>query len=778
MRDMMTKPPELAGIVNGRGLCSTAIAAVLALSATPAYAQEGDEIIVTARKKEERLSDVPAALSIASGEQLKQLGIREASDLEALTPGFVFRPSPQGSPTFQIRGIGFFEEAIGISPTVTTYIDQAPLPFSVMAQGAMFDVERVEVLKGPQGTLFGQNSTGGAINFVVAKPTDEMTAGFDAEYGRFQSYQLGGFLSGPLSSTLKVRLSAQVEGQDGWQRTYAVLNSQTGRFEPTSKGDGRRLGSRDFKIGRLVAEWEPSASARFELNLTGWKDKSETQAQQFVAATPDTPGNTGSVPFWPQFGTFPPAPNSNRQADWDPQRSFKRDDDLVFASLSGEIHLGDDIQLNTISSYSRIRLSRPVDLDGTPFTSVFIVNGGRLESFSQEVRLSGKVGDASWMLGGNYQEDDTSEQQDIVLNLTNSLPFFDHAIQDMTGKAKTSAVFGSAEYALSPRVNAQLSARYTNSTRRMAGCTRDGGNGMFGGFISLVFGLPPIAPGGCGTIDTTTFTTGLINKRFSEDNVSWKATLDWKPADGTLLYGSVSRGYKAGNFVSITAVFSDSFDPVPQEKLTAYEVGLKSKLFDGRLNVGLSGFYYDYRNKQLSGFRDGGVFGVINSVVSIPKSRVYGAEFQASFKLAESVTLEHASSYLSTKVDGDFLAVDPAGGAQQRRGESFPGTPKFQMVNRIMVDVPLASGNRIFGNLSVTTRSNSRTNFGFDPLFKVSGYSLVDGTIGFGFGNSEISVFASNLFDKFYYATVQATGDNVTRISGFPRTFGVRLSIR
>src|SRR3546814_605696 len=122
-------------------LAGTLVAPAYAQEDAPAYAQEDDEIIVTARKKEERLSDVPAALSIATGEKLKSLGIREASDLEALTPGFVFRPSPQGSPIFQIRGVGFFEEAIGISPTVTTYVDQAPLPFSVMAQGAIFDVE-------------------------------------------------------------------------------------------------------------------------------------------------------------------------------------------------------------------------------------------------------------------------------------------------------------------------------------------------------------------------------------------------------------------------------------------------------------------------------------------------------------------------------------------------------------------------------------------------------------------------------------------------------------
>src|SRR3546814_10833143 len=112
-------------------------------------------------------------------------------------------------------------------------------------------------------------------------------------------------------------------------------------------------------------------------------------------------------------------------------------------------------------------------------------------------------------------------------------------------------------------------------------------------------------------------------------------------------------------------------------------------MLDNRLNVDLAGFYYDYRNKQLSGFRDGGVFGNINSVVSIPKSRVIGAEFQASFRVIEGLTLDHASSYLSTKVNGDFLSIDASGNDEQRRGESFPGVPKFQMVNRLLVEVPL-----------------------------------------------------------------------------------------
>src|SRR3546814_17665479 len=122
---------------------------------------------------------------------------------------------------------------------------------------------------------------------------------------------------------------------------------------------------------------------------------------------------------------------------------------------------------------------------------------------------------------------------------------------------------------------------------------------MFGDFISLAFGLPPIPPGGCGTVDTATFATGLIHKQFSEDNFSWKATVDWKLTDETMLYASGSRGYKAGNFVNITAVFSDSFDPVPQEKIPAYELGCKSNILDNRLNVDLAGFYYDSKNQQI-----------------------------------------------------------------------------------------------------------------------------------------------------------------------------------
>ena len=266
-----------------------------------------NEIIVTAQKRSERQSDVPLSITAVQGDRLFELGVSGPQDLEKVALGFTFRPSAQGSPIFQIRGIGFFEEAIGVTPTVSVYLDQVPLPFSSMAEGVAFDLERVEVLKGPQGTLFGQNVTAGAINYIAAKPTEAFEAGLDLGYGRFGAAEVGGFLSGPLSSTLTARVSGRVERRDDWQRTYTRIN-EDGLFVVDTDAPRRTLGERRFESGRLLLNWNPSSRLDISLNLNGWRNRSDTQAQQFFVAAPDNPGNVSSVPFWSQFGSFPAAP--------------------------------------------------------------------------------------------------------------------------------------------------------------------------------------------------------------------------------------------------------------------------------------------------------------------------------------------------------------------------------------------------------------------------------------------------------------------------------------
>ncbi len=179
--------------------------------------QDLAEVIVTAEKRTERLADVPLSITAATGDQLIKQGVNDPADLEKVVPGFTYRLSQNGTPVSHIRGVGFYDEQVAVAPAVTIYIDQVPLPYGRMTEGASLDLERVEVLKGPQGTLFGQNSTGGAVNYIAAKPTSSFAAGGDLAYGRFNEVDVGGFVSGPVATGLNARLAVRSETRDDWQ---------------------------------------------------------------------------------------------------------------------------------------------------------------------------------------------------------------------------------------------------------------------------------------------------------------------------------------------------------------------------------------------------------------------------------------------------------------------------------------------------------------------------------------------------------------------------------
>ncbi|HKR91040.1 TonB-dependent receptor, partial [Novosphingobium sp.] len=307
---------------------------------TAAYAQDAPtsadggaaEIIVTAQKRSERLNDVPLSITAATGEQLRQAGVASPSDLAKVVTGFSYQPSNYGAPVYSIRGIGFFDNTTAVSPTVSVYVDQVPLPYLVMTPGATLDLERVEVLKGPQGTLFGQNSTGGAINFIAAKPTDSLSYRASAEYARFDQVNLEGFVSGPISDKLAVRVAARTEQGGAWQKSV------------TRPGD--RLGDRDFSSGRLILDWKPDDVARFEFSANGWIDKSETRAAQYRRYSPTSLNYNDPQAI---LTATPPAPDDDRYADWDPNRNFKQNNKFYQFSLRGDFDVSDAVTLTTIT---------------------------------------------------------------------------------------------------------------------------------------------------------------------------------------------------------------------------------------------------------------------------------------------------------------------------------------------------------------------------------------------------------------------------------------------
>ena len=225
--------------------CSAAVASLALASTASAQSTAMEEIVVTANKRAESAMDVGASITAFSGNSLENRFILVPEDLAQNVPSLELAPSTHGTPVYTLRGIGYNSDAMAIYPAVSISLDQAPMSFRTM-----YDLERVEVLKGPQGTLFGQNSTGGAINYVAAKPGDEFEAGLTVGYGRFNEIRASGFVSGPLSDTVGARLAIDSRRRDEWQKNYLPdRNDENGELEQPTE----RHAEREWVRRRLTA---------------------------------------------------------------------------------------------------------------------------------------------------------------------------------------------------------------------------------------------------------------------------------------------------------------------------------------------------------------------------------------------------------------------------------------------------------------------------------------------------------------------------------------------
>ena len=769
-------------MLNRAAMCSLLASGVLG---STAYAQETapvarpsqdavtlDDVIVTAQKRSERLSDVPLSITAATGEQLQRAGVTSPADLGKIAPGFSYQPSNYGAPVFSIRGVGFFDNTTAVSPTVSVYIDQVPLPYLAMTPGATLDLERVEVLKGPQGTLFGQNSTGGAVNFIAAKPTKSFSSRASVEYARFGQVNLEGYASGPISETLGARLAIRTEQGGAWQKSV------------TRPGD--ELGDRNFTTGRLLLDWNPVDAAHLEFSASGWIDKSETRAAQFRRYSPTSTSYTDPAAI---LRATPAAPDDDRMADWDPGRNYKADNKFYQLALRGEFELSDRVTLTTISAYSNLIYLTPVDSDGTQLTNLYGVTNAKMKTFSQEVRLAGDVagGALKWMVGGNYGSDSTTESRlNYTLATNNGVgPFrWSQFVVNNNVDVDTLAAFGSLEYQLTQTLSVQGSARYTSQDHKAKGCLADSGNGELARGFS-VLSTRPLAAGQCVTFQSTVppgpppFTPvgGFVDGKLDEHNWSWRGNVSWKPSEGVHLYANVTKGYKAGSFSSLPLVFSGQYNPVPQESVLAYEAGFKLAGFDRTVQVSGAAFYYDYRDKQILGYVLT-PFGNLPGLVTIPKSKVTGGEANLTWLPIEGLTLNAGATYVESRVLGDYLTRDPFSVNINIAGYPFPNTPKWQLVAGAEYVFPVSSDLKMSLGAKVTHRSSTPATFGGGPEFVLPAYSLVDLSAGIESADGKWSaqIWGRNVLDKFYTINAAHVIDTITRVAGMPATYGVKLT--
>jgi len=744
-----------------------------------------EEVIVTAQKRSERIQDVPMSITAVSRDELSKEGVFSPADLEKVAPGFTYRQSQNGTPVYAIRGIGFYSEQAAVAPTVTIYQDQTPLPYARMTEGVGMDVERVEVLKGPQGTLFGQNSTAGAVNYIAAKPTNTMEAGVDATYGRFNEFDIDGFVSGPIGKGVKARLSFRQELRDGWQ-----LNSII---------PGESIGRHKLSIGRLLLESEPIDSLTINLNFNGWADRSDTQQSQARGYLPVS----GLPPHTPQtiatataLINYPYVKSDNsRLTDWNPGTDYSRHDDFYQVAANIKYAISSDIDLISITSYANLGLFSPIDSTGTYVPALTVDQHGKIKTFSQELRLEGNALPFHWVLGANYERDDTDEVQYTFIRGSNTqVPFgnpFDPSTQYGTfnsddlynnQQVHSYAGFANLDYKWTDKLSVQGGLRYTKENRDFSGCVADD---VTGAGFGLLFVGPNVVRGSCVTI-LPDGSHGLYSSSLDQNNLSWRGSINYKVTSDALLYVNVTKGFKSGDFGTLPALSYKQFQPVRQESVLAYETGFKSTLADRKVDLSGALFYYDYRDKQTQGSIVVPPFGNLPYLVNVPKSRLMGAEFAVTLIPVTGLRMTMGGTYIDSKIIAPAPVASPYGDLIDANGEELPVSPKWQIQEDTEYDWSIRRGLDAFvgGNVSGRSKSvaalGSKTGpIGTQSQFDIDGYVLLDLRAGVNINeNYRVQIWGKNVTNKGYWNNVVHIYDTYDRITGQPVTYGITFSAK
>lgn len=800
-------------------------------AAKPAEPSVG-EIIVTANKREQSLNSVGLSIQAASGIELAQRGVSSPADLAKLVPGFTFTQSIYSTPVFTLRGIGLYDATFGAPPSVSVYSDQIPRNVPVMSDALDLDIERVEVLKGPQGTLFGQSSTGGAINYIFGKPTKDFHAGFNASYERFDRAELGGYVSGSLAETVQARLAVKAVTGGAWQHSVSRPTDMNGA-------------TRKF-AGRLTVDIQPADNLKIELMATGARDKSDPLAPQFTgtlfnvyptAAAASASGNPYAVVDAARYAalTTPtsagydasfagrqsvlvgrltgtdaaaaagarailgaPVVNDAQSAEWTPGLLSQSDNNYYQFTGRVDYNLSPTITVTSITALARAALKYNQDLDGTTAAVANVPLFGNVRSFNQELRIAGNSDALHWIAGASYDNIRTAQSNYYLLgDYSGNLGLISQTLNDFSSKMRTYAFFGNAEYKITDRLTAQGGIRYTNNKQDATYCYNDPASDTVQG-TALIYGAflnsPAITirPGQCFPLDANFHSTlSPVNSSQTEDNVSFRVGLNYKMDQGTLFYATVSQGYKAGTFSAIGASKISQYTPAVQEKVLAYEAGIKTPLFGRLAHFNGAVFYYDYTNKQVRGRIADSVFGLLEKMLNVPKSYIFGLEGELVLRPMESLTLSAGATYLQAKVNSDYsktadgqAVFNAQGYTGNFNGSELPYTPKFS--GNIDGQYQFALNGSVNAFVGGTLVYQGRQNATFQTAslpggdFTIPGYTTLDARAGVASADGvwRLQLYGRNITNTTYTTAVSSYLDTSIRYRGKPVTYGVSLTYK
>lgn len=712
------------------GVSILAWSAIGALTTGPAYAQSTntgaadasseaklEDIIVTAQKRSERLQDVPIAVTAVKGEQLSALGVESAVDLRVAAPSLNSTNS-NGYFASSIRGVGSLNFAALAESPVALYIDGVYVAAAQANELTLNNVQSVEVLKGPQGTLFGRNSTGGVIQITTAVPSDITTGKFDVSYANYETVIGNAYLSGGLTDNLAADIAI------------------TGRTQAEGWG-------KDIVTGSNVSQTKRDISIRSKL---AWKPGPDTTVT-VIGSYWDGDGSAGTNTAYPgKFsGPVPGRVNPDLGYNTDSNIDFVRSGSSAGATLKID-HNFDNFRISSISAYRRTTDFVGEDLDFTPVNAESLEARQRDKQFTQELQISSTGSSRLNWTAGLYYFDARSSYQPLDLHLTGAglnLTLYD----ELT--ARSGAAYAQATYEILDATNLTLGGRYTTERRG------DIDNSQILNIPFLGFTIP----------------TAFPDRHVTADKFTYRVSLDHRFSDEVLAYAAMNTGFKSGGYNPNAPAEA----PYRPETIKAYEVGLKTDLFARRLRFNVAGFYYDYGDIQVQKLENSSIF-VFNGA----SARIYGTDVDFTAVLSNAFTLTGGINWISPQFQNfsNCSVSSPAGGQPLStgscNGHQIPFAAKFTGSVAGNYSAPVGRGT-----LQATANVYFNSGFYFEPdnVVRQPSYAKLATSVKWrsdrGF---TIGLFGRNLTQRRTagFAASQIDG-NVVVTYDEPRVFGATL---
>jgi iron complex outermembrane recepter protein len=666
------------------------------------------DIIVTAERRESSLQKTPLAISAFGEDFLEKSNVRDVQDIAQYAPGLSYN-KVSNFVQLNIRGIGLEQINLGGEPGVALHIDGVYVARPFVGDAIFSDLARVEVLRGPQGTLYGRNATGGSVNLISNQPTHSLEGQVAFTYGNYDRKRGQFVVSGPLSAEgrLRGRFSAVADQRDGFLKNLV---------------DGNRVDDSKTRSARASLAYDLSDNATLTVSSDYMRESDDGPAFQ-----------PGSIP-----GT---AAAFGGRLDPSPRRFYADgpfDQKIRAWGTSARLEVdGDMIKFMSLTGYRNNKFRLQSDLDGTDF---FLINQDLRETgkqFSQELQFSSAYESPLQWIAGLYYF-----QEDGTLNYAFPIPILKTTISfDATQKTHAMAAFGQTTYQITDKLNATAGLRYSVDNKK-------------GSTIQNLFGVRS------------------VRVRDSWSALTPRFVLEYQATPKTLVYGSVARGFKAGG-LNTASLQADAYDP---EFVWNYEVGLKTRFLDDRLQTNIAAFYYDYTDLQVNQFAVGQTF-ITNAASATGK----GVEAEITAIPIDNLTINASLAYLDATFK-DFVTRDsfrPALGDIDLSGNQLPRSPKFTSSIAAQYDIPLASGAEI----GIRGEYSHRSKLYFTPFntdYAHGGqFDLINARLSYSAPDDrwEAAIFGRNLTNETYEQTITVSGSTIV-LYGPPRTYGAEVRYR